>query len=163
MAIRVRDIMTTDVATVDPEMSLLELDEKLRKRRIGGAPVVEDGKLVGIVSRSDVARQLDVEESYAETLFDLYQQTGDGGRRRFVGGQLAERLAALRVRDAMIRAVDRTGPDTPIAEAARRMLAERHRRLLVTDEAGAVIGIVSATDLVRLIADGRVTERGGGA
>ena len=61
---RVTDMMTHNVVTVAPETSLAEVAKALEKHRIKRVPVVEDGKLVGIVSRADLVR----------TLADLYKR-----------------------------------------------------------------------------------------
>jgi CBS domain-containing protein len=53
-----RDIMTQDVATVVPDASLAKIATVLEKRRVKRVPVLQDGKLVGIVSRSDLVRAL---------------------------------------------------------------------------------------------------------
>jgi CBS domain-containing protein len=55
---RARDIMTPEVATVAPDTSLGEIATLLEKRRIKRVPVLERGRLVGIVSRSDLVRAL---------------------------------------------------------------------------------------------------------
>lgn len=52
------DIMKTNVVTVDPDMPIVELAEQLSTNKPKVYPVVEDGKLIGIVSRSDVLRSL---------------------------------------------------------------------------------------------------------
>jgi CBS domain-containing protein len=54
----VRDIMTTDVASVAPDAPLAEIATLLEKRRIKRVPVVDEGRLVGIVSRSDLVHAL---------------------------------------------------------------------------------------------------------
>lgn len=53
-----RDIMTQDVATVAPDTPLAEVATLLEKRRIKRVPVLDEGDLVGIVSRSDLVRAL---------------------------------------------------------------------------------------------------------
>jgi CBS domain-containing protein len=55
-----RDIMTRDVATVAPDTPLAEIATLLEKRRIKRVPVMDEGHLVGIVSRSDLVRALDL-------------------------------------------------------------------------------------------------------
>jgi CBS domain-containing protein len=54
----VRDIMTRDVATVSPATPLAEIATLLERRRIKRVPVVDQGRLAGIVSRSDLVRAL---------------------------------------------------------------------------------------------------------
>src|SRR5687768_1171364 len=53
-----RDIMTTDVATVAPDTPLAKIATLLERRRIKRVPVLDEGQLVGIVSRSDLVHAL---------------------------------------------------------------------------------------------------------
>jgi acetoin utilization protein AcuB len=50
----VEEVMTFNVVTVSPETSLREAAQRVRKQRFGALPVVEHGKLVGIITRSDL-------------------------------------------------------------------------------------------------------------
>ena len=50
----VKDLMSTDVVTVSPELSLRNAAELLAVRHIGGAPVMSGGRIVGVVSMSDI-------------------------------------------------------------------------------------------------------------
>lgn len=50
----VEEVMTYNVVSITPQSSLREATQQLRRRRFGALPVVEDGKLVGIVTRSDL-------------------------------------------------------------------------------------------------------------
>lgn len=152
MALKAKDVMTAKLVTVDADTSLLELEGRLRMAGVGGAPVVDDGRFVGIVSRSDIARQLTVEDTYAEVARELL--TGDEA----VEDQIGHRLKSLHVGDAMITDVTTVGPETPVRELARKMLDARHRRIIVKAEDGTVLGIVTATDLVRLVADAKLTD-----
>lgn len=52
--LRLRDIMTTDVLTVNPETSIREAMELLGRHHVSGAPVVAGSKLVGVVSANDL-------------------------------------------------------------------------------------------------------------
>ena len=52
--LRLRDIMTTEILTVTPETSVREALELLGLRHVSGAPVVSNGKLVGVVSGTDL-------------------------------------------------------------------------------------------------------------
>ena len=72
--IRARDVMQASVLTVSPGMSLTELEDFLVSKRITGAPVVERGVLIGIVSRSDIVRLL-IEKGADTNARDKWQQT----------------------------------------------------------------------------------------
>jgi CBS domain-containing protein/gamma-glutamylcysteine synthetase len=52
--IPVSEVMTTDVVTVAPETPTIEAMAKMRERKVGSLPVVQDGRLVGIVTESDL-------------------------------------------------------------------------------------------------------------
>jgi CBS domain-containing membrane protein len=49
----IKDVMTTDVITTSPDTSLLDAARVLMERKIGCLPVVEDGRLVGIITEGD--------------------------------------------------------------------------------------------------------------
>ncbi len=52
--IRIRDVMNTDPVTIGPEENLEEAARRIYEYKIGGLPVLEDGKLVGIVTVGDI-------------------------------------------------------------------------------------------------------------
>lgn len=54
----VEELMATDVVTTTPHATLKEVDELFNLNSISGAPVVDDGVLVGVISQSDVIRVL---------------------------------------------------------------------------------------------------------
>jgi CBS domain-containing protein/anti-sigma regulatory factor (Ser/Thr protein kinase) len=65
--LKVREVMTVDVKTASPEMPLSKVLDILRTNRISGLPVVEDGKLVGVLSLEDVVRALQKNDLSAPT------------------------------------------------------------------------------------------------
>jgi predicted transcriptional regulator len=52
--VRVRDVMTTEVVHVDADATVMDAADVLSKHKIGGAPVLKSGRLVGMVSKSDL-------------------------------------------------------------------------------------------------------------
>ena len=56
--VKVADVMTSPVITVDPEAGLAEIVDLMERRQINRVPVVRNGLLVGVVSRRDVLRAL---------------------------------------------------------------------------------------------------------
>lgn len=59
----IRDIMTRMVFTVTPETPILEVARLLYDHRIGGAPVVESGRIVGMITESDLFRLIVAREA----------------------------------------------------------------------------------------------------
>ena len=57
-AMRVSNVMVTDVVTVRPEQSLGEAAGLMMTKRVGSLPVVEDGRLVGIITETDMLRTI---------------------------------------------------------------------------------------------------------
>jgi CBS domain-containing protein len=149
--------MRTGLRTVSPDMPLVELARELLEDRVGGYPVVEHGRLVGIVSRSDVVRQLSVEQSIAEQVSDFYRDAGlvePPGSFATLASQVGSRLEALCVRDAMVRSVVRVEAGEPLAAVARRLLEQGIHRVPVV-EGERLVGLITSLDFVRLFAEGR--------
>ena len=90
-----RDIMTTPVITVDPELSVKDLAALFREKRVGGVPVVKDGKLAGIVTEGDLmALDADVQYPHYFELFDSIIYLGSQKKFR----EQLERAAAERLK-----------------------------------------------------------------
>jgi len=160
MGLCARDIMESPVKTVSADMTLIELERALLADHVTGYPVVEGTRLVGIVSRSDIVRQLSVEQNLAEQLSASYRDPGNhpdeeaGAEAAAVSLRVAQRLGALLVKDVMVHDLVTVEPEATLESVARLMVSRHIHRLPVT-EAGVLVGIVSAFDLVRLFADGR--------
>lgn len=159
--LRVRDIMrTTPLVSVTPDTTLAELERTLIEHNVSGAPVIERGKLVGVVSRSDVVRQISLGRTLAEIGVDYYHDLtgisvapqGVTDDAELAGRIIADRLESTRVRDVMSLRVIAVEPGDPISEAARLMLEHGIHRVLVLDD-GAPVGLVSSLDLVALFVD----------
>jgi CBS domain-containing protein len=138
---KVREIMTRDPVTIDPEAPLGTAAAVMRERRIRHLPVLDEaGTLVGIVTDRDV-RAAALMPSELEGL-------SAGAERRLRGAR--ELLERLPVRAAMTQAVATTHPDATLAQAAAAMVAGRHGSLPVIED-GRLVGIVTELDLLRSI------------
>lgn len=154
------DVMQAAVKSVPSTMTLPELESAFLEAKVSGFPVVDHGKLVGVVSRSDVVRQICSERDIAERTSDFYfDETGfhEKEMESFtdIADRLGERLEGLSVSDVMARDVRTVRLDHPISEIASQFAKHRVHRLPVTDR-GTLVGIVTTMDLVRLIADNRL-------
>jgi CBS domain-containing protein len=129
--------MTRDVMTVSPETPLKDAAELLAGHRISGLPVVEDGRIVGVLSEADiVARSTGSRES--RSLIPAFL----GGRRPEPDFEAASAGDAMTSPAVTIRA------ERPVAEAARTMVERKVNRLPVVD-GSELVGIVTRADLVR--------------
>lgn len=148
---RVRDLMQTSVVVVDPEDNAAEVEGTLVKRGIGGAPVVSDGKLVGVISRSDILKRLVVGQSLAEAISDYYRDYGLAGEA-VLPVQDPGFLQQCSVRKMMADRLITVEPDTDVGSAAQLMLEHGIHRVLVV-EGSKLVGIVTSFDLLRLLSD----------
>lgn len=57
-AVRVAEIMSTDVVTVEADATLGAAADIMRKHRVGSLPVMENGRMIGIVTEVDILRQI---------------------------------------------------------------------------------------------------------
>lgn len=158
------DVMTRELFTVDPHMPLADLEWELSKRRISGAPVVEDGKLVGMISRADIVRRIGFSHAMSDMALDYYRQlegTLEGGRQpemdRLADQNLGSQLRTLRVRDAMTSR-PATLPATATAQQAAQLMLDRRVHRVVITQNTQPIGLVSTLDLVRLLASMEPSE-----
>ena len=149
-----KDVMTSPVLGVRPDMTVRELAAFLTDHQITGAPVLDDAKrIVGVVSTTDVA------QGDCATEGELTADVSDPARdvRDWEGRLEREELRALHVeqedllvRDIMTPAVYSVGEDAPVEAMARTMVSGRIHRLFVKRR-GRIVGIVTSLDLLRLI------------
>jgi CBS domain-containing protein len=152
---RVRDYMTQSVVVIEAQATGRELQRLLAGHRISGCPVVELGTLVGVVSRSDLVRQLAVSRSRAEEVSDYYRdlQVTPEAALDEIEALSARLMDAVRVEDLMSTRLIAVKPDATLVIAAQRLIEHHVHRLLVID-AGRLQGVISSQDLVRAIAAG---------
>jgi CBS domain-containing protein len=151
-----RDLMVSAPRVVSPNRRLTELERDFFAIGVSGFPVVEGGRLVGMITRSDVVRQLCVEQTNAELFSDYHQDlTGFSAPARESLGQIARRVGVrigdLRVGDVMSRDLVTVDVDDPVDEIART-LVKRHIHRVPVVEDGRLVGIITSLDFVRVFA-----------
>lgn len=188
--LRLRDIMTTDLVTMSPGTSVRDAMDVLGRHHLSGAPVVAGGKLVGVVSTTDLmafASALPGVPTERDTTDDPLEWPDlpavddvDSGLEPpsayfsalwdDAGADVTTRMASLSgpewnaleehdVGDVMTRAPLATlGPGADVHAAADLMRRRGIHRVLVT-EGDTLVGIVSALDITRAVADRKLTER----
>ena len=146
----VKHWMHPQVVSVSPGCTLGELAEVLSVNHISGVPVVEDGRLVGVVSQSDIARhlsQLHHEEArpssgYYEGMF-LHSSSG------FSDPALKGILDNGTVREILTHHTYFVGPEASVQEIIDLMLKHHIHRVPVVSD-GALVGVVTTMDILRV-------------
>ena len=138
----VRDIMTTNLRTVTSDKKLGEVVSLMCIYRYSGIPVVDDGKLVGTVSESDVLGKMfpkleDLMSNMAAVNYDEQMSQYNN-------------VVHVRVKDVMTPAVITIKPDMHILQAASMMCGRKFRRIPVAvgDE---LVGMLSMGDVHKAI------------
>ncbi len=117
----VRDVMVDDVAYVTIPGSRDRVLETLKDRWVSGVPVVKKSAVVGIVTRSDILRNPEEEQT-----------------------------ALLMARNPVL-----VSPENTVVEAAKLMAEHSIRRLPVVED-GALVGVITIADVVRVVADTKI-------
>ena len=127
----VAERMTKHPVTMSSDSTVGEVDRKMKKYKFHRMIIVDDGKLVGYLSDRDVMR---VAPSPATSLSKF---------------EIRELLDKLKVRDIMQKKVITVSEDATIEEAALIMYNNKVGGLPVISEVGQVVGIITATDILK--------------
>ena len=127
----IKDVMTSNPATVKADAPIVEAARIMRDEDTGIVPVVDDGRLSGTVTDRDIAVRVVAE------------------------GRDAESATVSEVASKDLVTVD---PQQGLDEALRLMAQHQVRRLPVVEEDGRLVGIVSQADVARESDDARTGE-----
>ncbi|UCE90979.1 MAG: site-2 protease family protein [Methanobacteriota archaeon] len=117
----VRQLMNENVQTVHPNISVQQMMDTMMATRMMGFPVVDQGLLVGIVTLTDTDKVP------------------------------KERAGMTMVRDIMSRSVVTVRPNLPASDAIKLISKRNVGRLPVVDDSGALVGIVTRKDFLRMV------------
>ncbi len=146
-----KDIMTKNVFTVSPELEIHKLAEILVQKNISGAPVVSDGKVVGVVLEDDlIVRDRKV---HLPTFIFLLSGVITFGEKKLEGEM--KKIAANKVQDIMRKTPATILTDTPIEEIASQVI-DKNINYFVVMEKGALAGVITKKDIVKAISENKV-------
>jgi CBS domain-containing protein len=126
----VKDLMIKDVITIDLHKTILDAARLMDEKRIGCLVVMDEDVPVGIVTERDFVR-------------------------RAVVNQLSSSVEVSKIMSQPIITID---PDTSIREAARVMIQNKIRRLLVMKES-KLVGIITSADFARQLSKKSISEQ----
>jgi CBS domain-containing protein len=127
---QVFEVMTPDVVVIDAATPLAEAARKMKLLDVGPLPVVEGERLVGVVTDRDITVRATAEGLDPET---------------------------VQVREVMTPEVVACRDSDDVSDAARTMQLAQLRRLVVVDDHGRLVGIVSLGDIALQAGDDKLT------
>ena len=131
--LRVADLMTIDPITVAIDATIEMAEDLMRRHRVTGLPVVDEGgRLSGVISQTDIL-YLDVPA---------------------VQALIRNRERGVRVGEVMSAPPVTIDASATVQDAAIRMQTEHIHRLVAVDDHGRPAGVISAMDFVALAAEG---------
>jgi CBS domain-containing protein len=138
---KVSEVMSRDVLSVEPQDTVRKAADLMLRFGVNGFPVLDRGKLVGIITQGDFLRRAETGmERHRSRLAELFADSG----------RLAEEYVhshGCTVTDVMTRDVVTVAPDAPLSDAVELMVRHHVKRLPVL-RGGGVIGIISRVDLL---------------
>ena len=124
--------MNRDLVTLEETQSLMFLPEVMKLFRFRHMPVLDEKRLVGLVTERDILRVS------ASSLLPTAREQTDYLAKKFV------------VRDMMTRNVQTVNPDTPLTEVAHRMRKNKLGCMPVVEGENTLVGIITEADFVTL-------------
>ena len=122
MGQNIRQIMTTNPSTIEPDQSVVEAAKIMKQEDAGVVPVTENGRLTGMVTDRDIAIRVVAE--------------GKDPQSTTVGEVASKNLVTI-------------DPEQDLDEALRLMAQHQVRRLPVVEEDGRLVGVVAQADVAR--------------
>ena len=143
-----RDIMTTDLITVTPDMNIPRAAKILFDNRINGAPVVDDsGRLKGMLCQSDLITQQ--KKLPIPTVFTFLDSVIRLTSMKQIEKQV-RKIAALTVSEAMTPKPVTVRPDTRLETVADLMVNNKFHTLPVVEDS-RLVGIIGKQDVLRTL------------
>ena len=148
---KAHEAMTKDVITVGPSTTVREIAALLVKHRISAVPVVtNDGKLLGIVSQTDLGHRSETDtEKRRKWWLEMFSDSETKAREYIKShGMVAQ--------DVMSRFVVSVSKDAQLSEVAEILDTHGIRQVPVMQD-GKLTGMISRADLVRKLAELTIT------
>lgn len=139
----VRNWMTPDPITVEPDTSMLDAEHLMKENKIRCLPVMKGGRLVGIVTEHDVKAA----SSSTATTLDVHE--------------LMYLLSKVKVKEIMSKDPITIRDEDSVEEAAAVMLRKKISRLPVLTDRNDLVGVITDTDIFKVLVSLTGVYRGG--
>jgi CBS domain-containing protein len=144
----IEKIMSKSVITCEPETDVGEVARLIWENDVSSIPVIEQGRVVGMVTDYDViSRQTEFDGPIYLPFIDVYFQVPGTGNP-----EQLRRILATTARELMTYPVVTLHPEDSVQDAATIMYERRINAIPVVDHDELLVGIVARADIVQMIA-----------
>lgn len=141
----VKDLMSKDAVLIKEDETYEDAARKLVNNKVTGAPVVDnDGKLIGMVSITDLSKVL-----YPR--YDTFSETPSSYTDFEDREKKVKEIRDNNIKQYMNKEIHTIDPDSPIMKAGGLMLAKKINRMPVVDDEGNLVGVIGRRRLFRFI------------
>ncbi|MGP8321091.1 MAG: CBS domain-containing protein [Methanosarcinaceae archaeon] len=151
----VKDVMNPDVVSCKPDDEISSAAQLLKEQNISGLPVVEEGKVVGIVTEADILKLLEVPE-HGGLWLPSPLEVIEIPIRELINWEdtkhMLTNIGTKPVKEIMESKVYTISADNSIEDASSLMIKHKVNRLPVLDN-GALVGIITRGDIIRGLAE----------
>lgn len=149
---KIKEVMNKDVIVCAPNDTLAHLADMFKKNHISGIPVVDKGKVVGLVSETDLIKLFRIPE-YSNDLwlpspFEIIEIPIRNLVKLEETKKFFENMKLRPVKDIMTRTVHAISPDEELEDASAMMVKHNVNRLPVIEN-GKLVGIVARSDIIK--------------
>ena len=147
---KIKEIMTKDIVTVNLDTKITDVAKMLHEKNIHGVPVVEGGKLVGIITETDFFTKNESEiylPSYIEFLknVNVAESGNDEKKQQF------EQLLDAKAEDIMTGQCITLHPDSDVSAMFQLVKEAKLHTVPVVLEDDNLVGVVTVADIIKLI------------
>lgn len=154
---KVSDIMTKEVISVQSSDKVIEVADLIQKKGLNGVPVVEDGRVLGMITEADLVSQGSA-SIHIPSLIKLFQEFK---LKKYIHGKTDEDFQSIFEADAksiMNSDYISISPDAEITELIKLFQEKHVNPIPVVDQKKYIAGIVSLSDIIKLISRFREAE-----
>jgi CBS domain-containing protein len=148
--LRVQDVMTSNVSTVESSVPLSEVFDLLLRQQLKAVPVVEDKLVIGIITGGDLLDRAGLGLRLSLQRLLPTEKLEEQKKQLAASGKTAGEI--------MTTPVYTIGQDERVSRAARIMIEKGIKRLPVLDKSGSLVGIISRLDVICTLASGARSE-----
>lgn len=142
--------MVKEVISVEPDAKVTEVAQLISKYRIHGVPVVEKGKVVGIITETDFFVK-DQHDIYLPSYIEFLNKAKFANKISIDKRKTINKLLKAKAKDIMTVDCFTVMPGLEVKELLKLIIAKHYFTIPVTDKDGKMVGIVTQNDILNII------------